>query len=313
MLDFSGRVAVVTGAGRGLGRETALSLARRGASVLVNDYGGGSSTTRPGSIEVAQAVVDEITAMGGHAAADASSVGSAQSAVAIVDHALAEFGRIDILVNNAGGNVRGAIDAHDDELIESVLRGNFIGAYLLVRTVWRHMRAAGYGRIVNILSSAMLGLEGACAYAPAKAALMGVTNQAAIEGAPLGIGVNGVLPVATTRLSDSIPPGPLAQWMRHFPPALVAEGIAYLCSAQCEASGEMFSMGGGRVAATAIVNAVGFFDADLTAESLAANFAQARDLSAARVVASAPDETAGYYSVIPWPEPDNPPAATPKC
>ena len=304
-LDFNRRVAIVTGAGRGLGREIALSLADRGAAVVVNDYGGGPSATRPGPIDVAEAVVEEIESRGGTALADGASIGTAQSAIGIVERTLEAFGRIDVLVNNAGGNLRGTIDAHDDDQIELVLRSNFIGGYMLVRKVWPHLREAGYGRIVNILSSAMLGLEDRCAYAPAKAAMMGLTNQAAIEGAPLGIRVNGVLPVATTRLAGSLSPGPLATWMQHFPPALVAEGVTYLCSSECATNGEMFSMGGGRVARTAIVSAAGFYDPHLTAESLAANLALARDLDAARVVTSASDETAGYYTVVPWPKTDD--------
>jgi NAD(P)-dependent dehydrogenase (short-subunit alcohol dehydrogenase family) len=301
VLEFDNRVAVVTGAGRGLGREIALSLARRGATVVVNDYGGGPSSTDPGGIDVAQAVVDEIVAMGGRAVANGASVGTAESSIATVESVIQKYGRIDILVNNAGGNLRGAIDAHDDVQIELVLRSNFIGAFMLVRKVWPHMRARRYGRIVNVMSSAMLGLPDRCAYGAAKAALFGLTNQTAIEGGQLNILANGVLPVATTRLSDSLPAGPLASWMQHFPPRLVAEGITYLCSAQCSSTGETLSMGAGRVARNAVVNGEGFFDPALTAESLAANFAQARDLSNARVVTSAAEESAGYYVVVPWP------------
>lgn len=175
MLNFEGQVAIVTGAGRGIGRATALALAKRGAKVLVNDYGGKFDTMTPGSRDVAQSVVDEIIEAGGEAAADASSVGTGESAQAIVDAAVKAFGRVDILVNNAGGSRPWHnIDEDLDDAIEGVVRSNLLGSMMLMRRVWPLMRAQNYGRIVNISSNTVLGMQGVLAYVPQKAASSGL-------------------------------------------------------------------------------------------------------------------------------------------
>jgi NAD(P)-dependent dehydrogenase (short-subunit alcohol dehydrogenase family) len=170
MIHFDGQVAIVTGAGRGMGRTHALLLASRGACVVVNDYGGDPSTLHPGTIDAAQSVVDEITEAGGQAVADGTMIGTGAAAGAVVDHALDAFGRVDMLVNNAGGALIGDIDAFADDEIEGVLRTNLIGPYMLMRRVWPHLRAQSYGRIVNIMSSATLGIGNIAAYAAGKPA-----------------------------------------------------------------------------------------------------------------------------------------------
>lgn len=283
-IDLSGRVAIVTGAGRGIGRETALALARRGASVVVNDYGGGGSTLKPGGIEVAQAVVDEIAALGGRAVAEGSSVGTGESAQAIVDTAAAAFGRVDMLVNNAGGNITTDIDALRDEQVEGILRSNFTGGYMLLRKVWPLMREGGFGRIVNVMSGALLGLPGRAAYASGKAAYLGLTTVAANEGKAHGIHVNGIWPTANTRLAGSLEDEAMKRWMESYPPHLVAEAIAFFCAPECAVTGEFFTVGGGQVARNAFVEAAGFSDPHLTAESLAEHIEQARDLTDAKVI-----------------------------
>lgn len=291
MIDFAGQVAIVTGAGRGIGRETALALARRGAHVLVNDYGGGGDTISPGDIGVAQSVVDEIVGAGGQAVADATSVGTGAGADAIVRHAMAAFGRVDILVNNAGGSLGIiALEEDTDEQVEGVLRTNLIGPYMLIRRVWPIMRQQGHGRVVNVLSGAMVGMAGTAAYSAGKSGLIGLTNTAAIEGAAHGILVNGVWPIAYTRLAGKLEDAAMFEWMKQFPPGLVAEAIVYLCSNANGASGEMFSVGGGRVGRNALFGAPGFYDADLTAETLAANIATARDLTGASVITTTAGE-----------------------
>ena len=294
-LRFDGQAAIVTGAGRGIGRETALALARRGARVLVNDYGGGGDTMTAGGIDIAQAVVDEIVRGGGEAVADATAVGSGESADAIVGRALEAFGRVDILVNNAGGSlgiVR--IDQDTDAQVEGVLRSNLIGPYMLIRRAWPIMRAQGYGRIVNLMSGAMVGMEGTAAYSTGKSGLIGLTNTAAIEGAPHGIRVNGVWPVAQSRLASKLEDQAMIEWMKQFPPELVAEGIVFLCSSACALNGEMFSVGGGRVARNALCSAQGFSDPKLTAETLAAHIEEARDMSRAVLLTSTQQETERY-------------------
>ena len=294
-LRFDGQVAIVTGAGRGIGRETALALARRGARVLVNDYGGGGDTMSAGTSDVAQAVVDEIVRSGGQAVADGSAVGAGESADVIVGRALKAFGRLDILVNNAGGSlgiVR--LDQDTDAQVEGVLRSNLIGPYMLIRRAWPLMRAQKYGRIVNLMSGAMVGMEGTAAYSSAKSGLIGLTNTAAIEGAPHGIGVNGVWPVAQSRLASKLEDQALIEWMKQFPPELVAEGVVFLCSSACALNGEMFSIGGGRVARNALFSAPGFSDPKLTAETLAAHIEEARDMASAVLLTSTQQETGRY-------------------
>lgn len=281
-LDLNGRVAIVTGAGRGMGRDMALALARRGAHVVVNDYGGGASSVKAGSIDVAQAVADEIAALGGRALAEGSSVGTGESAATIVDAAMAEFGRVDILVNNAGGNITTGVEDLTDERVEGILRSNFIGGYMLLRKVWPIMRAAGFGRIVNIMSGSLLGLPGRAAYASGKAGYFGLTNVAAAEGEAFDIRVNGIWPTANTRLMAGIDDPEMIAMMERYPPHLVAEAVAYFCAPECRATGEFFDVGGGRVARIAIHDCEGFSDPELSAESLATNIEQARDMRNAR-------------------------------
>jgi NAD(P)-dependent dehydrogenase (short-subunit alcohol dehydrogenase family) len=283
-LDFSGRVAIVTGAGRGIGRETALALARRGARVLVNDYGGGASAAKPGSIAVAQAVADEIAALGGEALAEASMVGSAQAAERIVGAAMKAFGRIDMLANNAGGNISTGVEALDDARAETIFASNFTGGWMLLRKCWPIMREQGFGRIVNIMSGSILGLPGRATYAAGKSAYLGLTTVAALEGEPHDIRVNGVWPTANTRLMDGIEDAELIERMQGFAPHQVAEAITFFCAPECRVTGEFFDVGGGNVARIAFARGAGFSDPELTAESLAANFAEARNMAAAQTI-----------------------------
>jgi NAD(P)-dependent dehydrogenase (short-subunit alcohol dehydrogenase family) len=197
---------------------------------------------------------------------------------------------VDILVNNAGGAVVGDLDAFEDSAVEGVLQTNFLGPYMLMRRVWPHMRAQGYGRVVNILSGAMFGLGGRAAYAAGKAGLMGLTFETALEGRKAGIAVNGACPVAYTRLAKG-GPAEVADWLKqNYPPGLAAEAVVYLCSRQNQANGEVFDVGGGRVARYAVFANPGVFEADLTCERLDERFAEARDMAAARLLAREPGE-----------------------
>lgn len=301
MIRFDDQVVIVTGAGRGMGRATALEFARRGAKVLVNDYGGEPSTIDPGGADVAQSVVDEIVAAGGEAVADASSVGTGESAAAIVGKAVDRWGRVDALVNNAGGTLIGSLSEYADDQIEGVLRSNFIGPYMLMRRCWPHFQAQGYGRVVNIMSSAMLGIGMIAPYSAGKSGLIGLTAEAAIEGKAFNTLVNGILPAGRSRLTEKSAPDS-ARWLaRYFHPELVAQATVYLCSgANTEVTGEMFSAGAGRVARTAFTNAEGFHDADLTVEKLAANIARARDMADAVLVSSSWEENSRYFKIAPW-------------
>ncbi len=284
-IRFDGQVAIVTGAGRGMGRDIAQLLARRGARVVVNDYGGAASTLEPGSIDVARSVVDGILAEGGEAVADASTVGTGEAARGIVDRALEAFGRVDVLVNNAGGSVVGALDAFEDDEVEGVLRANLVGPYMLMRRVWPHMRAQGHGRIVNVMSGAMLGLGDVAPYAAGKAGLMGLGADAALQGEAHDIRVNGVCPVAYSRLARGGPQAVADRLEQHYPPRLAAEAVVYLCSRENRATGEVFHAGGGRVARYAMVRNQGIHDPELTADRLARRFADVRDLAGATLPA----------------------------
>lgn len=300
VIRLDGRVAIVTGAGRGMGRTHALLLAARGAKILVNDYGGAQSTLTPGTISHAQAVVDEIRAAGGEAEADAGMVGTGEAAQAIVDHAMEAFGRVDILVNNAGGSLIGDPDAFTDDEIEGVLRTNFIGPYMLLRRVWPLMRAQGHGRIVNILSSAVLGAGQLGPYAAGKAGLMGLTHDAAFDGRAHNILVNGLFPTGASRLTETSQDD-VAHWYRaHFQPEKVSAMVAYLSSDALDCSGEIFNVGGGRVARLAIFDNDGLFDPAITPESIAENITVIRDLSAPTLIPTLWAQTERYFTHIPW-------------
>ena len=300
MLRLDGQVAIVTGAGRGMGRAHALLLAQRGARVVVNDYGGASTTIHPGTIDTAQSVADEIAAAGGQAAADATMIGTGAAAGAIVDHAIDAFGRVDILVNNAGGALIGDIDAYADEEIEGVLRTNLIGPYMLMRRVWPYMRAQSYGRIVNVMSSAVLGIGNIASYAAGKAGLIGLTADAAIDGRVHNILVNGIFPTGASRLTEKSLPD-VALWYRtYFQAEKVSAMVAYLCSRDLTITGEIYNVGAGRVARLAMFDSDGMFDPDITPEAIAANIDLARDMSNAKMISSSWEQTERYFSVAPW-------------
>src|SRR5258705_1328759 len=205
-MRFDGRVAIVTGAGGGLGRQHALALAARGAKVVVNDLGG-TVDGNGGTPKAAQAVVDEIRATGGEAIANGASVTDPQAVQAMVEQALAAWGRIDILVNNAGilRDKSFAKMALDD--FRLVVEGHLMGAVNCTKAVWETMRAQNYGRIVMTTSSSGLyGNFGQANYGAAKMALVGLMQTLSIEGAKNDIRVNCLAPTAATRMTEKIMP-----------------------------------------------------------------------------------------------------------
>ena len=205
-IDFKGRVAIVTGAGGGLGRQHALALARRGARVLVNDLGGARDGSG-GSVGAAQAVVDEIVAAGGEALANGASVTDAQAVQAMVQQAVDAWGRVDVLVNNAGilrDKSFAKMEIADFQLVVDV---HLMGAVNCTKAVWPLMNAQKYGRIVMTTSSSGLyGNFGQSNYGAAKMALVGLMQTLSLEGAKNDIRVNCLAPTAATRMTEGLMP-----------------------------------------------------------------------------------------------------------
>ena len=289
---FDGRVAIVTGAGGGLGREHALLLAARGARVLVNDlggdpFGGGASRER------AEAVVEEIRKAGGEALADSSDVASPEGGRALVERALARWGQVDALINNAGV-VGGA--PHFDELsdadVDRVLRVHVHGAFNVSRPAWRAMRAQSYGRILFTSSGSVFGTGGPVTYPTAKAAMLGLTRNLALEGRRDGIKVNAIMPVAYTRLTAMLRDRALVDELeREFAPVRVAPLAAWLVHEDAPCSGEIFTVGGGRFARVFLGVTRGVSAAD-TLEGVRDGFARALETGGHSIPAHSGEELA---------------------
>ncbi|MFZ9540210.1 MAG: SDR family NAD(P)-dependent oxidoreductase [Ilumatobacteraceae bacterium] len=239
-LRFDGRVAIVTGAGRGLGREHALALAERGAMVVVNDV----------NTEHANRTTDDIVAKGGIAVADSNTVATAHGAEAIVRSALDAFGALHIVLNNAGrGGPSGLIEDAPLELVDTIVATHMVGTYLVCRAAWPTLKAQGYGRVLITASSAAIGNSGMAAYSMAKSGLLGLTRSLAIEGADHGIKVNALMPIGYTRSAALNPNPDTRAWMeRNFPPHLCAAAAVVLLHDSAPASGDFFPTGAGRTA-----------------------------------------------------------------
>ncbi len=261
-LTFDGRVAVITGAGGGLGRSHALELARRGAHVVVNDLGGAVDGTG-GSASAAEQVVAEIRAAGGEAIANTDSVATPDGGAAIVECALDTFGRVDIVVNNAGILRDAAFKNVTPALLDAVIDVHLKGAFNVLRTAWPHLREQNYGRVVNTSSgSGLFGNFGQSNYGAAKAGLMGLTRVLSIEGARNNVMANAIAPIAHTRMTE----GQIDESMA---PELISPLVAYLCHASCAVTGQAYSVGGGRVSRVFLGMTTGVTDSALTAETVA--------------------------------------------
>jgi NAD(P)-dependent dehydrogenase (short-subunit alcohol dehydrogenase family) len=248
---FEGRVAVVTGAGRGIGRAHARLLAERGAAVVVNDLGG-SMTGVGSNAEVAATVAAEIVAGGGKAIADSSDVASPAGAQTLVDTAIDRFGRLDVLVNNAGIVRWAGLPEADEENLARHLAVHVCGSFNTARAAWPHMVSQAYGRIVMTTSTGIFGLPNNVSYATAKAGVIGLARSLTTAGAAHGIKVNLIAPAAATRMAgDGSGPPDLS-------PDLVAPMVAFLAHEDCPVSGEIYAAGAGRFARIFIASTRGY-------------------------------------------------------
>jgi NAD(P)-dependent dehydrogenase (short-subunit alcohol dehydrogenase family) len=272
-LRFDDRVAVITGAGRGLGRAYALLLASRGARVVVNDTGAAISGEHVDT-GVADAVVTEIRAAGGEAVACAESVATAEGGQAIIAAALDHFGRIDVLIHNAGNNRYASLAEMTYEDFDAVLDVHLRGAFHVVRPAFPLMCRAGYGRIV--LTSSIGGLYGThqvANYAAAKAGVIGLSNVAAIEGAERGVRCNVIVPAALTRLADGLDTSAYPPMQ----PELAAPAVGWLAHESCSISGEMLVAIAGRVARAFVAETPGVYRPEWTIEQVAEQIDAIRD------------------------------------
>jgi NAD(P)-dependent dehydrogenase (short-subunit alcohol dehydrogenase family) len=284
-LRFDGRVAVVTGGGRGLGRSYALLLAAQGAKVVVNDPGG-SLTGGGGDATPADDVVREITAAGGEAVASVDSVANPDGGKAIIDTALDRFGRIDILIHNAGNVRRAPLREMTYEDFEAVLDVHLRGAFHVVRPSFPVMCDAGYGRIV--LTSSIGGLYGnhdVANYAVAKAGVIGLSNVAAIEGAAHGVKSNVIVPAAVTRMAEGIDTSA-------YPPMgadLVAPAVAWLAHENCSITAEILIALAGRVATAVMAETPGVYRPSWSIEDVGDHIDAIRDDTQPLVFPAVPD------------------------
>ena len=243
-IRFDGRVAVITGAGGGLGKTYAQQLASRGASIVVNDLGGASDGTGGGS-SMADETVDEIMKAGGKAVANYDSVATPEGGKAIIQSALDNFGKVDILVNNAGILRDKSFLKLEPANLEAVIDVHLKGAFYVTQPAFASMKENNYGRIVMASSGAgIFGNFGQSNYGAAKMGLVGLMNVLAVEGAKYGIKVNTIAPIAKTRLTENLLGG-LADALD---PSFVTPLVSYLCSEKCELTHEIFDVGGGRYA-----------------------------------------------------------------
>ena len=312
-MRFDGHVAVITGAGRGLGRQYALLLASRGARVVVNDLGG--SVTGDGSQDdAANTTVADIRASGGEAVADTNTVATPEGGQAIIDTALNSWGRVDILVNNAGTVSDSPFEDMTSELFSPLLDVHLKGAFHVTRPAWRVMREAGYGRIVNTCSAAgLLGSPRMSNYGAAKTGLIGLTRVLAAESADVDITVNAIAPIAATRmldysmanvaqLDDPVAAAAAEEIMRPFldrlDPAHVAPVVAFLAHRDCPVSGEIFTVGAGHVARFFIGRTAGYYAPGLSVEDVRDHLGEIRDETGYTVPSGPADEMAALFSTI---------------
>ncbi len=277
-IRFDGRVAIVTGAGNGLGRSHALELARRGAKVLVNDFGG-SRDGKGGSSEAALKVVDEIRAAGGTAEANGANVCDFEQVLAMVEQAKAAFGRVDVLINNAGILRDKTFSKMEIADFRAVVDVHLMGSVHCTKAVWELMREQNYGRVLMTTSaSGLFGNFGQSNYGAAKVSLVGLMNMLAIEGRKNDIRINTLAPIGATRMTEDVMPPAMFAALK---PEAVTPAAIFLVGENAP-SKVILSAGGGAFSAARLVDTAPTFIATPTPEALAEQFEQITDWATSR-------------------------------
>jgi NAD(P)-dependent dehydrogenase (short-subunit alcohol dehydrogenase family) len=293
-LAFEGKVALVTGAGGGLGRAHALAFASRGAAVVVNDLGTGVSGNSE-SRSSAERVVEEISNRGGLAVSNSDSVTDVDGCERMVESALEAYGRLDVVVNNAGILDETPLAESTPDHVRRVIDTHLIGTINVMRAAWSPLSESGAGRIVNTSSGAVFGSAAGTAYQAAKAGIVAVTKSGAIAGDGVGIKVNAVLPTAFTRMTENVPDASFREFMREtFRPERVAELVVVLAHQSCPVSGECVLAGGGRIARLSLAVSGGYVSEAATAEDYSAHLEEALDHREMFVPRDRVDEFASY-------------------
>jgi NAD(P)-dependent dehydrogenase (short-subunit alcohol dehydrogenase family) len=296
-LRFDGRVVIVTGAARGLGREHALLLAQRGAAVVANDLGG-EADGRGADPGPAEDLAREIRQHGGRAVANVASVATPEGAASIVETALTSFGRLDAVINNAGIHRTCRFEETPLDDFHAMLEVHYLGTLHVTRAAWPYFAKSGYGRIVNTTSSAILGQALYSAYCGAKGAIWALTRSLAVEGAEHGIRANALAPGGATRLaagpsmSESFGEEVQRRVFEFMHPRLAAPAAAFLAHEACSLSGELVMAAGGRVTRLFIGETEGYVNRALTIEDVRDNLPRILDESGYRVHRDASESVA---------------------